>query len=144
MSTTASPSPPTVAAAAAPPSTTYTGSCHCKRTTYTVTQSPSLTDPACEVTNCNCSICSRNGYLLIYIPDKHLSFTAGGLDDFTKYTFAPKHKIAHHFCPLCGTSCFAKSTDPEFFSDYTAVNVRTLEGVELDALKLKEVDGKSI
>jgi hypothetical protein len=50
--------------------------------------------------------------------------------------------MAHYFCPTCGTSCFAKSADPEYYPDYLAVNVRTFEGVDLKALKLKHVDGK--
>ena len=65
-----------------PPSQTYTGSCHCKRFQYTVTQSPPLSDPSCEVTECNCSICARNGYLFIYVKDDKISFQSGSEDEF--------------------------------------------------------------
>jgi hypothetical protein len=41
-----------------------------------------LTDPSCEVTECNCSICSRNGYLLIYVKDSDVVFENGTEDDF--------------------------------------------------------------
>ncbi|KAF2679337.1 glutathione-dependent formaldehyde-activating protein [Lentithecium fluviatile CBS 122367] len=137
MSSTESP------ASAAAPSATYNGACHCNKIKYTVTQSPPLTDPTAEVIDCNCSICSRNGYLFIYVPDKDVTFEKGTLDDLRKYTFAPRHKIAHYFCPTCGTSCFSKSTDPEYYPDYLAVNVRAFEELDLKALKLKQVDGKN-
>ena len=75
MSATESP------AAAAVSSATYNGNCHCQKIKYTVTQSPPLTDPACEVTDCNCSICSRNGYLFIYVPEKNVIFEEGAIDD---------------------------------------------------------------
>lgn len=77
MSSTENPAEP------APLSATYTGSCHCGRFKYNVTHSPSLTDPASEVTDCNCSICTRNGYLLIYVQDKNIVFEKGSVDDFT-------------------------------------------------------------
>ncbi|ORY19433.1 glutathione-dependent formaldehyde-activating GFA [Clohesyomyces aquaticus] len=125
------------------PSETYAGSCHCGGVSYKVTHSPPLSDPSATVSNCNCSICSRNGYLLIYVPDAQLSFEKGAWEDLTKYTFAPKHRIAHYFCPKCGTSCFAKSTTEEFYPDYTAVNVRTFQDVDFKSLNLKDVDGKN-
>lgn len=61
----------------------------------------------------------------------------------TEYTFGPK-RLAHYFCPTCGTSCFAQSTDPSAFGDVRGVNVRTFHDVDLNALKLKEMDGKSM
>lgn len=75
MSSTDSPAP------AAAPSETYNGSCHCGKVKYTVKQSPPLTDPSVEVGECNCSICLRNGYLFIYIPEKDVVFEKGTLDD---------------------------------------------------------------
>ncbi|KAF2187726.1 glutathione-dependent formaldehyde-activating enzyme [Zopfia rhizophila CBS 207.26] len=125
------------------PSQTYTASCHCGRFKYHVTHSPPLSDPEASVTNCNCSICSRNGYLLIYVPESFVQFEKGSHDELTKYTFGPKHKIAHYFCPSCGTSCFAQSTDPNFYGDMKVVNVRTFHDLDLKSLTLKEVDGKN-
>ncbi|KAF2650199.1 hypothetical protein K491DRAFT_639522 [Lophiostoma macrostomum CBS 122681] len=143
-STTTTTTPSAAPAPAPTTSETYTGSCHCSRFKYSVTQSPPLTDPSCEVVECNCSICARNGYLLIYVKDSDVVFEAGSEDEFKKYTFAPKHAIAHYFCPTCGTSCFAKSTDPGFYGDVKAVNVRTLAGFDLKAVRVKAVDGRSV
>ncbi|KAF2788025.1 hypothetical protein K505DRAFT_421390 [Melanomma pulvis-pyrius CBS 109.77] len=131
-------------AAATPPqaSETYTASCHCNRFQYTVTVSPPLTDSASTVVDCNCSICSRNGYLLIYIDEKNITYQKGSDDEFSTYLFATK-KVAHYFCPTCGTSCFAKSQDPTFFAGMKIVNVRTFHDLDLKALTLKPMDGKS-
>lgn len=49
----------------------------------------------------------------------------------------------HYFCGTCGASCMARSIDPEFFPGMTCVNVRMLEDVELEKLKVKAADGKS-
>jgi len=65
-----------------------------------------------------------------------------GRDNMTSYTFGPE-RIAHTFCTVCGTSIGGKSTDPKFFADHRAVNVRTLKDVDVEALKLRKVDGRS-
>jgi hypothetical protein len=79
------------------PSKTYTAACHCNKIKYTVTHSPPLTDSACEVVDCNCSICSRNGYLFIYIPDNQVVFANGALEDMTVRLACP----LVHFSFLC-------------------------------------------
>lgn len=76
---------------AEPPTATYTGSCHCSRFTYTVTQSPPLEDPSSEVIDCNCSICSRNGYLFVYVPEKSFTFEAGNQEELTVRLLFPQH-----------------------------------------------------
>ncbi|KAH7408389.1 Mss4-like protein [Phaeosphaeria sp. MPI-PUGE-AT-0046c] len=124
------------------PSKKYNASCHCGAFKYTVEASPPLDDPAAEVTICNCSICDRNGYMHIYPPDSRVEFTKGDISKFTSYTFG-SHKVAHYFCGTCGSSCMARSVDPSFFAGITCINVRMLEGVDLKALKIKEVDGKN-
>lgn len=58
------------------------------------------------------------------------------------YSFASR-KMAHYFCPTCGSSCIARSKDPDFFPGMTCVNVRMLEGLELGKLSFKQADGKS-
>jgi hypothetical protein len=52
-----------------------------------------------------------------------------------------KHKIAHHFCSVCGVAPFA---DGEHDGQaLAAVNVRCLEGVEPAELNIRQVDGRS-
>jgi hypothetical protein len=88
---------------------------------------------------CNCSHCSRKGYLLWFVPRTDFKLESP-LDVLGTYTFN-KHAIKHHFCPKCGCAPFGfgKSKDGEM----AAVNVRCLEGVELSSVKRKLVDGRS-
>jgi len=51
--------------------------------------------------------------------------------------------MGHYFCGTCGASCMIRSKDPNFFTGMTCINVRMLQGVELETLKRKSVDGKS-
>ncbi|MNP81332.1 hypothetical protein D3C76_1796570 [compost metagenome] len=50
--------------------------------------------------------------------------------------------IAHHFCANCGCAPYGEATDPEGKA-MAAVNVRCLEDVPLEWLKVVKVDGKS-
>lgn len=68
------------------------------------------------------SICLRNGYLMVYPLESNITWVQG-LESMTSYTFG-KNRIAHTFCSTCGTSIGGKSTDPNFFGDNRAVNVR--------------------
>ncbi|KAF3046637.1 hypothetical protein E8E12_011359 [Didymella heteroderae] len=123
------------------PTQTYKASCHCGAFAYDVT-TPSLAHESTEVVRCNCSICMRNGYLLIYVPDNQVTFTKGSFEDFKPYTFAT-HSVAHYFCTTCGSSCMARSIRPGFFEGTTVLNVRLFDDVEPEKLKFKEMDGRS-
>ncbi|KAG9201120.1 hypothetical protein B5807_01007 [Epicoccum nigrum] len=123
------------------PTQTYKASCHCGAFAYSV-KTTSLDLESTEVVRCNCSICVRNGYLFIYVPNDDITFTSGQIEDFKSYTFAT-HSVAHYFCPKCGSSCMARSIRPGFFDGKSIVNVRLFEDVELEKLNYKEMDGRS-
>lgn len=141
----ATPAAAAVAAAAAAaepaPSATYNASCHCGAVAYRVTVSPPLDHPASSVSSCNCSICVRNGYLLIYVPNKDVEFEKGE-GAMTKYTFA-QERVQHSFCPTCGSSLMAQSIKPDYYPDIKAINVRAFHDVDISKLNIKEADGKS-
>ena len=42
-----------------------------------------LYDEKTEVARCNCSICARNGYFNIYVPNDLITFTSGRLEDLS-------------------------------------------------------------
>ncbi|KAL4918724.1 Mss4-like protein [Aspergillus aurantiobrunneus] len=115
----------------------YQGSCHCGNAKFTFSLPVPLEDT--EVVNCNCSICSKNGYLMVYPKLSQVTFHHSD-DAVTAYRWASK-QFPHYFCATCGTSLYAVGPKG---SDMMAVNARTIEGVELEKLKLKAVDGKSI
>ena len=61
------------------------------------------------------------------------------LQDYQFY----KKVIHHYFCPSCGVESFGIGTGPDG-ATMAAVNVRCVEGIDLDALNLKPFDGRSL
>jgi hypothetical protein len=114
---------------------TYKGACHCGKVSYTV-----KTDLA-QVFSCNCSICSKKGHLLNFVPPEQFSLLSGD-DGLADYQFN-KMNIHHLFCPTCGIQSFARGKKRDG-SPMVAINVRCLEGVDPGALKLTPVDGRSL
>lgn len=113
---------------------TYRGSCHCGRIRFEV-------DGALEgVMSCNCSMCQRKGTLMWFVPRANLRLQTPESDS-SVYLFN-KHVIQHRFCPVCGIHPYGEANDPSGKA-MAAVNVRCLEGVELDALPVTHFDGRS-
>ena len=112
----------------------HQGSCHCGRIKFEVEGEPG------KVVECNCSHCSRKGYLLWFLPRDKLQLRTSE-SDLATYTFN-KHAIQHHFCPTCGCAPFGFGKDASGATT-AAVNVRCLEGLDLAALERMPVDGRS-
>ena len=113
---------------------THKGGCHCGRIAFEVD------GDIAQVIECNCSICSRRGYLLWFVPRTQLRL-ATPESDLATYTFN-KRVIRHHFCPTCGCAPFGLGKDAKGV-ETAAVNVRCLEGVEPSSLKIVPFDGRS-
>ncbi|KAJ7053925.1 glutathione-dependent formaldehyde-activating enzyme [Mycena amicta] len=126
----------------APGDVTYTGSCHCGAVAYTLVQPAKIS----TVTECNCSICSRNGVLLAYIATKDLTVRGGDSDVVTEYEFNTKQG-QHTFCKTCGVLVYTRFAGPEDHSFLSparrALNVRTLNGVDVSEFEVNKVDGKA-
>jgi hypothetical protein len=118
-----------------PEAKTYDGSCHCGSVRYEVT-----TDLA-QVIACNCSLCSRAGYLLTFVPAAQFKLLQGeeSLQDYRFNT----HKIEHLFCKNCGVRSFARGKRPDG-TEMRAVNVRCLADVDLDTLAITKANGKAL
>jgi hypothetical protein len=114
---------------------THTGACHCRKITYTVDLD--LSQPVIE---CNCSHCAVQGALLQFTPLSSFEQT-GGEAETKEYRFN-KHVIGHYFCSECGIEPFGKGKDKDG-SDTVAINVRTIDDVDLAALTRMPWDGKS-
>ncbi|MGH8371637.1 MAG: GFA family protein [Gammaproteobacteria bacterium] len=113
----------------------YHGSCHCGKIAYEVEGELK------EVAECNCSICSRRGYLLWFLPRSSLQLKTSDTD-MKHYTFN-KHRIKHYFCPTCGSAPFGMGADGKG-NEMAAINVRCLEDVDITALKINKFDGRSL
>lgn len=113
----------------------YTGSCHCGGVRFEV-------DGDLDgVMACNCSICQRKGSLLWFVPRDRLRLLTPE-DAAATYTFN-RHAIRHRFCATCGIHPFGEGTDPKG-QRMAAINVRCLDGVDLDALPVHRFDGRAL
>jgi hypothetical protein len=113
----------------------FKGSCHCGQVSFEVEGSFE------QVMECNCSHCSRKGYLLWFVPRSKLTLLSSEADLAT-YTFN-KHVIKHQFCPQCGCAPLGFGTDRSGAAT-AAINVRCLEGVELSSIKRVPIDGRAL
>jgi hypothetical protein len=109
---------------------TYRGSCHCGRVKFEVDADLD------HVRVCDCSICRRRGALNHRVqPDCFRLLTP--FEDLSLYTFHTR-TARDYFCPSCGIQPFRRPrTDPSVWT----INVRCLEGVDLDAIPIRRVFG---
>jgi hypothetical protein len=114
---------------------THQGSCHCGAVRFHV--DIDLTKPAIT---CNCSICSRSGTMLSFVPSAKFTLDRGE-QHLTDYQFNKKN-IHHLFCRTCGIKAFGRGKGPDG-SDMVAVNVRCLENVDLTKVPVHPYDGRS-
>jgi hypothetical protein len=112
----------------------HQGSCHCGKIRYEV--EGELTGAMA----CNCSICSRKGALMWFVPRSTLKLLTPA-SDLSTYTFN-KHVIKHHFCGTCGIHPYGEGADPKG-NAMAAINIRTLENVDLDKIPVHHYDGRS-
>lgn len=112
-----------------------TGSYHCGAVTYTVHLD--LTKPVFE---CNCSYCQRKWFLLSFVPKSDFELLSGE-EVLTEYLFNT-HKIRHRFCKVCWVQCFGEWEHNGIAT--RAINVRTIENIDLSKLARQAVDGKSL
>ena len=112
----------------------HSGSCHCGKMSFEVE------GEFTEGLECNCSHCSRKGYLLWFVPRDRVKLNAP-VEALSTYHFN-KHVIDHHFCPDCGCAPFGLGTAKDGTAT-AAINIRCLEGVELSEVKRVPVDGRS-
>ena len=113
----------------------YKGSCHCGKIAFQVEGELK------GAMACNCSICSRKGTLMWFVPrDKMQLLTPE--EKLGTYTFN-KHVIKHRFCPACGIHPYGEAADPQG-NPMAAINIRCLEGIDLDAVPIRHFDGRAV
>jgi len=124
--------------------TTYAGSCHCGRVRFEVDGDID------HVRVCDCSICRRRGALNFRVPRQALRLLTPW-EQLSLYEWGTK-TAKDYFCPVCGILPFRRPSDPtpreleegvEPFDGW-AVNVRCLEGVDVESLPVKRIYGSRI
>jgi hypothetical protein len=109
------------------------GGCHCGAVRFEV-QAPDVI----EVEDCNCSMCSRTGYLHLIVPADRFRLVSG-TQQITSYSF--NTSIARHlFCSVCGIKSFyVPRSNPDGFS----VNLRCLDDPRAFAeVRIVNFDGR--
>jgi hypothetical protein len=124
--------------------TTYRGSCHCGRIRFEVDAQID------HVRVCDCSICHRRGALNFRVPQEALRLLSPW-EALSLYQWGTK-TAKDYFCPVCGILPFRRPGDPtpqelkegvESFDGW-AVNVRCLEGVDVEVLPTRRIHGSRI
>jgi len=111
---------------------TWQGGCHCGAVRFEVTADIN------EVVDCNCSVCTKKGFLhLIVEPEKFRLLK--GANALVTYRFNTG-TARHTFCGHCGIHAFYS---PRSHPDKVDVNVRCIEGIDLAVLKIVPFDGQN-
>ena len=113
--------------------TTHTGGCHCGKVRFEV-------DAPAEIsaTECNCSICSKAGYLHLFVTREEFRLLQGE-DALSTYTFNTG-AAKHHFCRHCGIKSFYI---PRSHPDGVSVNVRCLDEATIASVDVTPFDGRN-
>ena len=114
----------------------HEGSCHCGKIRF------EADGDIPQVLECNCSICSRKGYLLWFVPKAQFRLTTPE-SNLATYTFN-KHVVKHAFCPTCGCSPVGFGKDPRSGAEMAAINVRCIPGLDRSKLKVVPFDGAKL
>ena len=113
----------------------YKGSCHCGKVAFEVEGEIK------GAVECNCSICTRKGALMWFVPREKLLLQTSD-ESASTYIFN-KHVIKHRFCPTCGIHPYGEGVDPKG-NHVAAINIRCLEGIDLASIPVQEFDGRSL
>ena len=111
---------------------THTGGCHCGRVRFEVIAPAKL-----EVTDCNCSICSKYGYLHLIVPADRFKLLSGR-ESLSTYSFNT-HVAKHFFCSTCGVKSFYI---PRSHPDGISVNARCLDSDTIESMCVTPFDGQ--
>jgi hypothetical protein len=110
----------------------YEGGCHCGSVRFRVTSD------FARVSDCNCSMCTKKGFVHLIVPLAQFELLSGK-ENLSTYTF--NTGIAKHtFCKTCGIHAFyTPRSDP----DKVDVNVRCLDNIDLATVSIAPFDGQN-
>ena len=111
----------------------HRGGCHCGRVRFEVDAALDI-----DALECNCSICSKSGFLHLIVPRSRFRLLQGSADLIT-YTF--NTGVARHlFCKTCGIKPFyIPRSNPDGYS----VNVRCLDPGTIGHVNVRSFDDKN-
>ena len=115
------------------------GSCHCGAQRF-------ASPPPAEVTQCNCSTCTKRGTVAAYYAPGEVAFSLTP-DRLAAYQWGDRMMTFHH-CVTCGCGVFAESDawtteTGEPRPARITVNARLFDDFDLDAVPVRHVDGRN-
>jgi hypothetical protein len=111
---------------------THTGGCHCERVRFEV-----LAPANIDVSECNCSICAKSGFLHLIVAAEQFKLLSGG-DALSTYSF--NTGVAKHlFCSVCGVKSFYI---PRSHPDGISVNARCIDPGSVESMQIRPFDGR--
>jgi hypothetical protein len=112
---------------------THTGGCHCGRVRFEFSAPARI-----DVIDCNCSMCTKAGYLHLIVPKDRFRLVSGE-DALAAYQF--NTGVAKHlFCRVCGIKSFyVPRSHPDAFS----VNARCLDEGTVESMNVVKKDGRN-
>jgi hypothetical protein len=103
---------------------THTGGCHCGAVRFEVVAPAEI-----AASECNCSICSKSGYLHLIVPADRFRLIRGG-DSLATYRFNTG-TAQHLFCRTCGIKSFyVPRSHPDGFSVNVRITIEPFNGRE--------------
>ena len=111
----------------------HLANCHCGKIQIEVEAPADL-----EIQDCNCSMCTRTGFLHLIVPASQFRLLQGQ-DDLTCYTFNTG-VAKHYFCKHCGCKPFyVPRSNPDGFS----VNLRCIDRSTVSSVNITPFDGQN-
>ena len=108
------------------------GGCHCGAIRF---EADAASEP--EVLDCNCSICSKSGYLHLIVPASRFKLLSGE-DALSRYTFNTG-TAQHLFCSHCGVKSFYV---PRSHPDGYSVNARCIDEGTVESMHIEQLNGR--
>lgn len=109
---------------------TFEGGCHCGAVRFRVRIA------TFAALDCNCSICSRKGFLHLIVSPEDFELVRGE-ESLCTYTFQTG-VAKHRFCRSCGIHPFYT---PRSHPDRVDVNVRCLDSAPISRFRIEPFDG---
>jgi hypothetical protein len=86
-------------------------------------------------------MCQRKGILMWFVPRAQMKLLTPD-ENASTYLFNTR-KLRHRFCPACGIHTHGEGVDPKG-NAIAGVNVRCLEGIELEKIPVKQYNGRAL
>ena len=115
---------------------TYRGSCHCGAVRYEADF-----DLAEGTVRCNCTFCTKTGWWTAYVKPGAFRLLQG---KERLVSFATKNPLVEETtCGGCGVRSYGHGDIPELGGEFYQVNLRCLDGVNLEGVQIVHIDGRN-